>query len=126
MFKSISVETEKCSTGLEQNVSVLLAYLFGPLGGLIFYLVEKENKFVRFCAMQSLIIGTVWLAVLIVFSFLSFIPFLGIIFAIASPLFSLSVLVLLIFLIVQGFKNVKISLNIIGDLSEHWSEQPED
>jgi uncharacterized membrane protein len=44
------------ATGLAPNVAGLLAYLVGWVTGLIFLLIEPQNKFVRFHAMQSLII----------------------------------------------------------------------
>ena len=45
----------KTSVGLQANVAGLLCYLVGWITGLIFFLIEKENKFVRFHALQSLI-----------------------------------------------------------------------
>ena len=44
------------STGLDENVAGALTYLFGFITGIIFYLVEKENEFVRFHAAQSTVI----------------------------------------------------------------------
>jgi uncharacterized membrane protein len=40
----------KTSTGLEENVAGLLCYLFGWVSGLVFLLLETENRFVRFHA----------------------------------------------------------------------------
>jgi uncharacterized membrane protein len=54
------------STGLPSNVAAALA-CFPLIGGIIFYLLEKRDSFVRFYAMQSIIFGAVW----ILFSFLS-------------------------------------------------------
>ena len=45
----------KCSSGLQPNVAACLSYVAGFVTGLIFYLTEKENKFVRFHAMQSIV-----------------------------------------------------------------------
>jgi len=45
----------KTSTGIQANMAALLSYLAGWITGLIFFLVEKENKFVRFHAMQSIL-----------------------------------------------------------------------
>ena len=43
-------------TGLPSNVAAALASI--PLfGGLVFYILEKEDRFVRFYAMQSIIFG---------------------------------------------------------------------
>src|SRR3954468_20281428 len=45
--------TEKPSTGFDANVAAALTYLVGFVTGIIFLVVEKENRFVRFHAMQS-------------------------------------------------------------------------
>src|SRR4029077_11911743 len=53
------------STGLPSNVAAGLACI--PLiGGIIFYIVEKHDSFVRFYAMQSIIFGGAWLLFTIV------------------------------------------------------------
>ncbi|WP_435333130.1 DUF4870 domain-containing protein [Haloarchaeobius sp. TZWWS8] len=49
-----TVEAEKTSLGLDQNVTAALAYLFGVLSGIVVFLVEKEDEFVRFHAAQSI------------------------------------------------------------------------
>ncbi len=49
-------ESEKKTTalGVSQNVAGLLAYLLTWVTGIVFLLVEKENKTVRFHAWQSI------------------------------------------------------------------------
>ena len=47
---------DKTSTGLTENVAGLLCYVLAWVTGLIFILIENENKFVRFHAMQSIIV----------------------------------------------------------------------
>src|SRR6266536_6291430 len=48
------------STGLPSNVAAAIACI--PLiGGIIFYILEKHDGFVRFYAMQSIIFGGAWL-----------------------------------------------------------------
>ena len=41
------------STGLEPKLAGLLTYLFGPITGVVFLVLEKKSSFVRFHAMQS-------------------------------------------------------------------------
>jgi uncharacterized membrane protein len=66
--------TEKTSTGFDANVAAALSYLVGFVTGIIFLLVEKDNRFVRFHAMQSTLLfaGIVLLDIL-----LQIVPILG-------------------------------------------------
>src|SRR5437762_14221073 len=45
----------KSSTGLDENIAALLSYVFGWISGLVFFLIEKDSKLVRFHAMQSIL-----------------------------------------------------------------------
>ncbi|MEA3457250.1 MAG: DUF4870 domain-containing protein [Candidatus Thermoplasmatota archaeon] len=45
----------KSSMNLEENVASALCYVLTWLTGIIFYFMEKENKTVRFHAMQSIL-----------------------------------------------------------------------
>ena len=47
---------KKTSTGLEENIAGLLCYVAWWISGLIFLLLETENRFVRFHAVQSIIV----------------------------------------------------------------------
>src|SRR5678809_1523675 len=51
------VQAGKSSTGLDENIAALLSYLFGWVSGLVFFLIEKNSRFVRFHAMQSLLLS---------------------------------------------------------------------
>lgn len=69
---------KKSSTGLDPKVAVLLAYLFSWLGGLIILLLEKENKFVKWNALQALILGIIEVVAIVVISvILGLIPYIG-------------------------------------------------
>ena len=46
----------KTSTGLEENVASLLCYILGWVTGIIFLILEPENKTIRFHAIQSIIV----------------------------------------------------------------------
>ena len=47
---------EKTSTGLDENVAGLLCYILGWITGIVFLVIEPDNKFVRFHALQSIIV----------------------------------------------------------------------
>jgi len=42
--------------GLNENIAAALSYLLGPISGIVVLVLERENKFVRFHALQS----TLW------------------------------------------------------------------
>jgi uncharacterized membrane protein len=73
--------TPQGTTGLAPNVAGALSYLLGPITGVLFLVLEKENRFVRFHAAQSIGVGLVMFAaniVLTVFNSILFrIPILG-------------------------------------------------
>ena len=60
----------KTSVGLEENVAGLLCYVLGWVSGLVFILIEKENKFVRYHAMQSIFVFGSLTVIWIIISFL--------------------------------------------------------
>src|SRR5215475_15588839 len=94
---SPEVGPKSASTGLPSNVAAALACI--PLiGGIIFYILEKHDSFVRFYAMQSIILGAAWLvfyiAAMIVHGVFSAIPGIG-----GILLFFLQILVALIYIV---------------------------
>lgn len=102
----------KTSTGLEQNVAGLLCYVLGWISGLVFIIIEKENKFVRFHAMQSIIVfGVLTIAHII----LSWIPFIGWVLGI---LISILEFVLWIILMIKAFQGEKFKLPWAGNFAE--------
>ena len=104
--------TEKTGMGMEQNVAGLLCYLVGWVTGLVFFLMEKENKFVRFHAMQSIVVfGGLTVASLI----LGIIPVIG---WIVSWLIGIVALVLWILLMVKAYQNQMYKLPWVGDFAE--------
>ena len=57
----------KSSTGLDENIAALLSYVFGWVSGLIFFLMEKDSRLVRFHAMQSILLGAAAIVIFVVF-----------------------------------------------------------
>lgn len=101
----------KGGTGLQSNIAGALAYFLGPVTGILFLLIEKENKFIRFHAMQStLTFGGIFVLNIV----LGFIPILG---WIAGSLMSLVSLILWVFLMYKAFNNEEFELPVIGDLA---------
>jgi uncharacterized membrane protein len=67
--------TGKSALGLEGNIAALLGYIIWPVA-LVCVIIEKENKFVRFHAIQSLLYHAAIIVVIIVLMVVSL--FLGI------------------------------------------------
>ncbi|MEC2074537.1 DUF4870 domain-containing protein [Metabacillus fastidiosus] len=106
-----SPNPKKTSSGLDENVAGLLCYLLGFITGIIFLITEKENRFVRFHAMQSIFIFG-GLAILNIV--LTFIPFIG---GIISFFIGPISLILWILLMIQAFRGELYKLPYIGDLA---------
>ncbi|MBM3143026.1 MAG: DUF4870 domain-containing protein [Chloroflexi bacterium] len=102
----------KTSTGLDENVAGLLCYVLCWVSGLVFILIEKENKFVRFHALQSIIVfGILTVASILI----GWIPFIG---WVIGGLISVLALVLWIVLMVKAYQGEKYKLPWAGDLAE--------
>ena len=122
--------------GLDPKVAAALSYIW--IVGVIFFFVEKENRFVRFHALQSIIFGvanSVILVVLMVVTLILTIVMgiggamvgggLGLIVSLLGwliwLLFALVILVLflgLIFAAVKAYQGQKFKLPIIGNMAE--------
>jgi uncharacterized membrane protein len=105
----------KTSTGLEENIAGLLCYVLGWISGLVFFLIEKENKFVRFHALQSIIVfGVLCLAGFVI----GWIPIIG---WVISWLISILALILWIVLMVKAYQGEKYKLPWAGNLAEKYA-----
>lgn len=104
---------EKATFGLDENIASALTYVLGFLTGIIFFLVEKENKTVRFNAMQSII---VFLGLFIVGIVISFIPFINMLVFVIWIL----ELILWLVLIIKSYQGEKVKLPVVGDMAESY------
>ena len=123
-------ETAKsASTGLPSNVAAAIACI--PLvGGIIFYILEKRDSFVRFYAMQSIIFGCAWflfnIVSAVVHAVFGAIPGIGGIlvffWAIIAALVHLAFLVVMIITIVKAFTGVRWDIPYIGPIARKQVE----
>ena len=105
---------DKTSTGLAENVAGLLCYVLGWMSGIVFLIIEPENKFVRFHAFQSIIVFGIISLIGIVFSP---IPVLG---GIITWLASIVGFILWIVLMVMAVQSRKYKIPWAGNLAEKW------
>jgi len=102
----------KSSTGLEENVAGLLCYVLGWVSGLVFVLIEKESKFVRFHAMQSIyVFGTLMVAAIII----GWIPVIG---WVISRLIGVVAFALWVILMIKAYQGVQFKIKWAGDYAE--------
>jgi uncharacterized membrane protein len=68
-------------TGLPRNIAAALACIFLLIGGIAFYILDRRDRYVRFYALQSIVLSTVFcvigLALKISGGILGFIPWVG-------------------------------------------------
>lgn len=95
-----------------ENLMAAASYLLGFITGIIFLLVEKDSKFVRFHAMQStLLFGGLFIVNLA----LGFIPVLG---WLVGLLLSFAAFILWIVLMWKAFQGQMYKLPYVGDFAE--------
>lgn len=98
-------------TGLAPNLAGALCYLLGLITGIVFLMLEKENRFVRFHAMQSIIFSIVVFVVNIV---LGFVPGFG---GLISTLVSLGGAALWVVLMVKAYQGEEWELPVLGKIA---------
>lgn len=93
-----------------------VAYLLGPVTGIVLLLIEKKNSYVRFHAMQStLLFGAVFLFNVV----LGIIPVLGWLVAlILSPIIGIGSFILWLVLMWKAYNGEKYKLPYFGNLAE--------
>jgi len=102
----------KTSTGLQENLEGLLCYLLGWVTGIIFLIIEKENKFVRFHAVQSIIVFGAYTVIAIIFGW---IPFIG---WILTSLLGILAFILWLLLMYKAYQKQMYKVPIAGNFAE--------
>jgi uncharacterized membrane protein len=128
------VQTAKSSTGLDENIAALLSYVFGWVSGLIFFLIEKDSRLVRFHAMQSillnaaaLIVGVVlwiaWAILAIIFSQVSEVlaGLVSFVLGLLILVFYIGLLIAVVFCLIKAYQRQYFKLPVIGNFAEKFS-----
>jgi uncharacterized membrane protein len=126
------MQNQKSALGMDGNITALLGYIIGIVA-LVLVFIEKDNKFVRFHALQSVlwslvcvvgiiavgIIGTILALVLgqvssglgTIVGLITFLLYLGLIFAMLGGL---------IFGAIKAYGGSEFKLPVAGNLAEKW------
>jgi uncharacterized membrane protein len=121
----------KSSTGLDENIAAVLSYVFGWVSGLVFFLMEKDSKLVRFHAMQSIlfcvVVAVLGIALWVVtFLFLlvgAMLPdIMGSLLALLGTfiwvVFSVALVIAWILCLVRAYQGQFFKLPVIGNMAE--------
>ena len=122
------------TTGLAPNLAAGIATLFTIVGGVVFLVLEKKDKFVRFWAMQAVFLGGLMLAVSILvrvsYAVFDFIPVVGkllmVLVGIANLLFSLAWFVVYVITVVKAFTRQEWEIPWLGKLARKQLAQTDD
>jgi uncharacterized membrane protein len=96
------------SIGIDPNISAAISYFW--VIGLIFFLIEKQNRFVRFHALQAMFLGIAAWIISFVFAFIPYVGFIG-------SLVGLVWLVGGIYAAVQAYNGKWFKLPVVGDMA---------
>jgi uncharacterized membrane protein len=112
--------TEKSSTGLDANLAGALAYALGWVTGIVFLVIEKDSRFVKFHAVQSI---AVFLGFTVIWFVLASLPIFWFVALMLSPFVALAAFILWILLMVKAYNGEKFKLPFVGDIAEQQSNK---
>jgi uncharacterized membrane protein len=117
--------------GLAPNVAGLLCYVpccIGLIFSIVAAIVEKQSRFVRFHAFQSLLLHAIFIVIAFGFSFLSIglaFMHIGILSLLLLPirvLIGLGLLAVLIICMIKANGNEEFELPVLGEMARNWAK----
>ncbi len=103
------------STGLDEKIAGMLAYIVTWPSGIIFLILEPNNKYIRFHALQSILVFGALMVVGFIFGWM------GTFGLIIRILISITAFVIWIILLVKSSQGQKYKVIWAGPLAEKWS-----
>ena len=106
------------AAGLTDNVASALCYALGFITGILFLVLEpySRNRKIRFHAFQSIFLNVACIVIWYVWVFISMAS--GSFLFFVSPLISLALFILWVFMMFKAYQDQKVVLPIIGPLAE--------
>jgi uncharacterized membrane protein len=127
-------QVAKSSTGLDENLAALLSYVAGWISGLIFFLMEKDSRLVRFHSMQSILLGAAAIVIFIVFWIVAVVSSLvvsyisgvlgflvWVVMVLVGGALGIGLFVAAIISLIKAYQGQYFKLPVIGDYAEKFS-----
>ena len=127
------MQNQKSAIGLDGNITALIGYIIGIIA-LVEIFIEKDNRFVRFHAIQAVLFHVVFWVLFVVLWIVGGILVLAISAASTSLGWILGMLLTLILLVVffgglggiiyaavKAYQGVTFKLPIVGNMAEKWT-----
>lgn len=112
------MQEKKTSTGLDENIAGLLCYVGWWVSGVVFLIIEPDNRFVRFHAIQSIV---AFGAITVALSVFGSLPFIGFV---LTPIIGLLGVALWIAMMITAYQGAKYKLPWTGNVAEKYSGGP--
>lgn len=101
-------DTDKQTSSIPRGIAGLLAYFIPFFGGLFFLIIEKENRLIRFHAVQSILL---WIVFIVLAAIFVWIPIINV-------LLTIIILAIWVFAMYQALMERMYELPIIGEISK--------
>lgn len=122
----------KTALGLDTNVGALLCYLpvcaISLIYSIIVLVTEKNDRTMRFHAMQSLILTAIYVVFVIAISFVGGViagvtgsGLLGSLFSLLSLVVIIAFLAAMIYGCIKAYQGQMFKFPVVGDLAEKWA-----
>jgi uncharacterized membrane protein len=128
------VQTTKSSTGLDENIAATLSYVLNWVSGLVFFLIEKDSRLVRFHGMQSILLTVVaavifivlWIVWIVIAVITTQLPGLigtlfNLIIVLVWIVFWLAIVIAWVMCLIKAYQSQYFKLPVIGNLAEKFS-----
>ena len=102
-----------------RNLVAALSYFLGFITGIVILLVEKDDKFIRFHAMQStLVFGAIFVADIVLGAVIGAVPILNLINSLFNTLVFIVALIVWIVSMLKAFQGQMFKWPVVGNFAE--------
>ncbi len=110
--------------GLSENAEAALSYVLGFVSGIIFLIAEKENQFIKFHALQSILFSVAVSVLNFILSIIFSMPFLKLFLIVGVAvcgIVGLASFAVYVFLIITAYTGRVIKIPLIGEIAWNLS-----